>query len=134
MKGLTHAPLDGDRLIRLERGQGQRIIVIAEQRRAIAGIAGHDVQQHLAASGEELATRGRHAGHYLALVERAEPHLRGPQQEAWFARLEREHDNLRAALAWYERNGASVMLARLCAESSVGAAPSLSLSRDYGSS
>jgi predicted ATPase/class 3 adenylate cyclase len=39
----------------------------------------------------------RHAEHFLALAEEAEPNLRGSPKE-WLDRLEREHDNLRAAL------------------------------------
>ncbi|HET8626089.1 MAG TPA: tetratricopeptide repeat protein [Thermomicrobiales bacterium] len=54
----------------------------------------------LAASGEEEATRRRHAAYYLGLVERAQPHLVGPEEAAWLARLEEEHANLRAALGW----------------------------------
>ncbi len=42
----------------------------------------------------------RHAGYYLALAEQAEPEIWGPQQQVWLERLEREHDNFRAALAW----------------------------------
>jgi predicted ATPase/transcriptional regulator with XRE-family HTH domain len=56
---------------------------------------------------EQLATRadaGRvyrcHAEYYLALAEQAETELTGAQQAEWLERLDREHDNLRAALEW----------------------------------
>jgi predicted ATPase/serine/threonine protein kinase len=48
-------------------------------------------------AGEEAAARAAHRAYYLALAEQAAPHLRGPSQVAWLTRLEREHDNLRAA-------------------------------------
>jgi predicted ATPase len=56
---------------------------------------------------EEL--RRRHAEHFLALAEEAEPHVdpgtKNPEEWlTWFTRLEAEHDNLRAAL---DRLGAS---------------------------
>ncbi len=54
----------------------------------------------LSASGELEATRQAHATYYLRLSEQAEAELEGPQQVRWLKRLEREHDNLRAALTW----------------------------------
>lgn len=47
----------------------------------------------------EIAQRA-HARYFLALAERADPHLRSRSQLAWYARLEREHNNMRAALRW----------------------------------
>src|SRR6266576_2396220 len=54
----------------------------------------------LASAGEMESTRQAHAAYYLRLSEDAELELGGPQQGAWLERLEREHDNLRAALQW----------------------------------
>jgi predicted ATPase/Tfp pilus assembly protein PilF len=50
-------------------------------------------------AGEEAPVRARHRDYFLKLAEEAEPNLRGAQQAAWLARLECEHDNLRAAIA-----------------------------------
>jgi non-specific serine/threonine protein kinase len=63
-------------------------------------------QQKLVAAEEVEAVRTRHAAYYLALAEQAAPALLGPQQVAWLDRLEREHDNLRLALAWLAERGA----------------------------
>src|SRR5207245_2184429 len=41
-------------------------------------------------------------------AERAEPHLHAATQLEWLDRLEREHDNLRAALAWSLGEGRDV--------------------------
>ncbi len=54
----------------------------------------------LSASGEQEALRSAHARYYLALAESAEPELGGAKQAEWLTRLEQEHDNLRAAIAF----------------------------------
>src|SRR2546423_203545 len=59
----------------------------------------------LASGGEAEATREAHASYYLALAEQAELELSSPQQISWFERLEREHDNLRAAMQWLLEQG-----------------------------
>jgi len=56
--------------------------------------------ERLTASREMDTTRRAHAFSYLALAEEAAPELTGPRSAVWLQRLEREHDNLRAALGW----------------------------------
>ena len=69
---------------------------------------------HLAEAPELAAgTRQRHAEHYLALAEQAEPQLTRAAQDDWLARLAPESDNLRAALAWTRDQSAPVPCARL---------------------
>jgi predicted ATPase/DNA-binding SARP family transcriptional activator len=53
--------------------------------------------ERLAADDPEGTVAARHAGHYLALAELAEPRLRG-DPGAWLDRLEADIDNLRTAL------------------------------------
>ena len=57
--------------------------------------------------GEADVLSVHHARWFLALAEQAEAHLEGSEQAVWLVRLETEHDNLRASLAWYEQSGES---------------------------
>ena len=56
--------------------------------------------ERLTASGELRELRQRHAEYYLELARSIEAMIRSPQAAALLDRLERDHDNLRAALAW----------------------------------
>ncbi len=58
------------------------------------------VAQRFAAGDDVEPTIGRHAHFYLALAEIAESRLEGAEQPDWLARLDRENDNLRAAVHW----------------------------------
>ena len=58
--------------------------------------------ERLSEAGEDAAIRARHAAHFAALAARAE--LIGPAEAEWLARLEAEHDDLRAALEWSFRS------------------------------
>ncbi len=56
--------------------------------------------ERLSDSGDGDETRRRHLEHFVSFAEEAEPKLADRDQISWFARLEDEHDNLRAALAF----------------------------------
>jgi predicted ATPase/class 3 adenylate cyclase len=71
--------------------------------------------EQLEASGEAEALRRAHAAELVVLVERAEPQLTGPEAGTWLERLEREHDNLRAALGWAQERGEAETGLRLVA-------------------
>lgn len=57
-------------------------------------------REELQRAGETDEVQGRHAAWCLDLAREAEHGLRGAAQEGWLARLDLEHDNLRAALRW----------------------------------
>jgi tetratricopeptide (TPR) repeat protein len=68
--------------------------------------------ERLEASGEAAGLRDRHARYFLAQAEEAEPHLIEYSDE-WLDRLEREHDNLRAALDHLTATGEGELVQRL---------------------
>src|SRR5581483_2963002 len=49
--------------------------------------------------------RGRHAAYFLDKAEEIEPSLLRSGQARWLVYLQREHDNVIAALGWLEENG-----------------------------
>jgi predicted ATPase len=60
----------------------------------------------LAESGEEAYTRKAHAAYFVVLTEEAEPALMGgARQQEWFARIDAEIGNIRAALDWLVTTG-----------------------------
>jgi predicted ATPase/class 3 adenylate cyclase len=68
--------------------------------------------EQLDASGEADELRRRHAEHFLAHAEEAEPYAREVDAD-WLDRLDRELDNLRAALDWLESAGETQLALRL---------------------
>jgi predicted ATPase/transcriptional regulator with XRE-family HTH domain len=57
--------------------------------------------ERLTAAGEDGDARRRHLAYFAGLALAAEPKMEwGAEQLAWLRRLERERDNLHAALAW----------------------------------
>src|SRR5712692_3407733 len=70
-------------------------------------------REALEASGEAEVTHRAHAAYYLALAEAAELAWNSPQQAVWFVRLEKAHDNLRAAMNWLLERGEAEMAFRL---------------------
>jgi excisionase family DNA binding protein len=61
--------------------------------------------ERLRGTGEAVLMQDRHALWCLAFAEPVERELMGPHQTTWFDRVEAEHPNLRAALAWFLEQG-----------------------------
>ena len=92
----------------------QRETTTGEARFSMLEIVREYALEQLSKSGDEEELRRRHLEYFVALAEEAAPHLsRGDEQIVWFARLEDEHDNLRAALAFALESGAASSALRL---------------------
>ncbi len=61
--------------------------------------------ERLAESADAGAVRDRYARRFLALAEEAMPHLLHVERRTWLARLDREHENLRAAFDFCAGSG-----------------------------
>ena len=60
--------------------------------------------ERLAEMPERARVEEAHAATFLALAEAARPALRGAAELEWLDRLEAEHQNIRAALDWYQQH------------------------------
>jgi predicted ATPase/class 3 adenylate cyclase len=70
-------------------------------------------QEVLTEHGEGTIARQAHADYFCRVAEEAESALQGPQLIPWLERLERAHDNLRAALRWALASDRAAMALRL---------------------
>lgn len=57
--------------------------------------------ERLSTNGELNSLAKRHANYFSRLAEKSVQHILSSEQVTWIDKLEIEHDNLRAALAWY---------------------------------
>jgi len=90
-------------LVRREESAGEPRLTILETIREYG-------LERLEAEGEAEPARRAHAACCLELARAAESRLGGPTARAWMARMELEHDNLRAALAWAADADGGMML------------------------
>lgn len=102
------ALVDKSLVRRIEEADGsERLVLLETIREYGCGL--------LAISDDGTAVADRHAEYYAALADEANSHLQGGDQRVWGDRLEREHNNLRAALRWLEGVGAFDRALRLAA-------------------
>ena len=100
------ALVDSNLLVR-EEGQGGELWL-----RMLQTIREYALER-LEASGESAGIRQAHADYYLELGLQAEPFMTGPEQARWLARLEEEHDNIRAALNFLMEQRDATTIVRL---------------------
>jgi predicted ATPase/DNA-binding CsgD family transcriptional regulator len=98
--------LDKSLLQQREQASGEPRLALLETIREFG-------QECLVESGEATKVLQAHACYFLQLAEEIEPKLFGAEQVHWFDTLEREHENMRAALRWFIESGESERALRL---------------------
>lgn len=87
------------------------VVFVADDRYERHPLLHQYTSEKLAALPSELAaTRERHAAWALALAQAARPHLNSHEGGRWLDRLDRDHANLEAALAWADEAGEADLL------------------------
>ena len=94
-------------LVQVER------LATGEARYRLLDITREYAMERSVAAGEFDGLRQRHADYFLARAVRAEPELRGRDQQQWYARLLEDEGNFRAALTWALGVGQSEIALRL---------------------
>jgi predicted ATPase/DNA-binding SARP family transcriptional activator len=69
--------------------------------------------EKLVETGEASVIRDQHLYFYLSLAEKSEPYLFGHESAIWINRLDRELDNIRAAMEWSTNSGKAVAALRM---------------------
>ncbi|HST04265.1 MAG TPA: tetratricopeptide repeat protein [Chloroflexia bacterium] len=95
-------------LVRRERGDTD-----ADLRFTMLETVREYAAERLDSMGEKEQAERFLADYFLALAERAEPHLEGSEQASWLKELETEHDNIRASYQYYSRVGDTISAVRL---------------------
>ena len=107
----SNAPIQNDDVLELLTHLVEKSLVVVEEQAAAARYylletIRQYAREKLFEAGESETVRARHLCFFLTLAEAAEPKLRTAEQLIWLARLDLEHDNLRAALKWAQGSGA----------------------------
>jgi non-specific serine/threonine protein kinase len=84
----------------LVAAQGQS----SEERFRMLEVVREYASERLRESGEKVEVARRHADVFRAMTRAMSERFVGPEEAGWLARLEAEHDNLRAALGWLLEN------------------------------
>jgi len=69
--------------------------------------------EKLVETGEASVIRDRHLDFYLSLAEKSEPHIFRHESVIWINRLDKELDNIRAAMEWSTNSGKAVAALRI---------------------
>ncbi len=108
--GVGHGVRDSDVPGLLKSLTGKSLVVAVEDQAQTRFRLQETIRQYardrMRERGESWVVRERHQAYFVTLAEEAEPELTGPGQSEWLNRLEREHDNLRAAMEWSNRDSA----------------------------
>ena len=91
----------------------QSLVFRDGERFGMLGIIRAYALEQLAGSGGYDEVRRGHARFFALLTEEAEGGIQGPAQAAWFARLDADAENLRAATAWAVDGGEADTALRL---------------------